>query len=71
MEKFVDFASGAKGRSLRMVVGSVLVCLAVANLHGVGAWVLSAVGVVLILSGILKLCVLNKLVGRPINACTN
>lgn len=69
MEKFVDFASGKKGRSLRMVVGALLVCWAVANTHGVAAWVLSIIGVVLIVSGVLKVCILNKLVGRPINAC--
>lgn len=71
MERFVDFASGKQGRSLRMVVGAVLVCLAVAGTHGTAAWVLGVLGTLLILSGVLKVCVFNKFVGRPFGACPN
>ncbi|QQS18645.1 DUF2892 domain-containing protein [Candidatus Saccharibacteria bacterium] len=71
MEKFVDFASGKQGRSLRIVVGAVLVCVAVAGNKGTTAWVIGILGVLLILSGVLKVCLLNKLVGRPFNACPN
>jgi hypothetical protein len=71
MEKFVDFASGKQGRSLRMVVGAVVVMLGVAGSHGTAAWVLGVVGTLLILSGVLKVCVLNKLVGRKFGACPN
>lgn len=71
MEKFVDFASSKRGRELRIVVGAILVCLAVAGTHSAWAWVIGVVGVVLILSGLLKICLFNKLVGRPLGACPN
>ncbi len=69
MEKFVDFASGEKGRSLRMVAGAILECLAVAGLEGTWAWIVGVMGVLLMLSGIMKVCALNLLVGRKITAC--
>jgi hypothetical protein len=71
MEKFVDFASGKTGRSLRIVVGAVLECFAVASMHGSVEWVFGIIGVLLMLSGVLKVCILNKLVGRKITACPN
>lgn len=71
MENFVDFASGKHGRSLRLVVGAIVECLAVAGLEGAWAWVLGVVGVLLMLSGVMKVCVLNLLVGRKISACPN
>jgi len=71
VEKFVDFASGKQGRSIRMIVGAVMVCVAVATLEGSAAWVVGVFGTILILSGALKLCALNLLVGRKITACPN
>lgn len=71
MEKFVDFASGKKGRELRIIAGAVLVCVAVAMTHTALAWVLGVLGVLLILSGVLKICAFNLLVGRRIGACPN
>mgnify|MGYP000885611558 CR=1 FL=1 len=69
MKNFVDFASGKNGRTVRIVVGAVLVLWAVMGLAQTTQWVVGVLGVVLILSGVLKLCVLNLLVGRPITAC--
>lgn len=71
MEKFVDFASGKTGRTIRLVVGAFVECLAVVVLKGNWARVLGVVGVLLMLSGVMKVCILNKLVGRKINACPN
>lgn len=71
MEKFVDFASGKQGRSLRMVVGAVLVCVAVAATSGTAAWTLGILGTLLVLSGVLKVCAFNLLVGRKITSCPN
>jgi hypothetical protein len=71
MEKFVDFASGEKGRSLRMVVGALLLCLAIAGHQGSGRWVLGILGGLLVLSGLLKVCAFNLLVGRKITSCPN
>jgi predicted phage tail protein len=71
MENFVDFASGKQGRSLRIVVGAVVVMLGAAGTHGTAAWILGVIGTLLILSGVLKLCILNKLVGRKFDACPN
>lgn len=71
MEKFVDFMSGKQGRSLRIVVGAVLVCVGVATTSGSAAWTLGVVGTLLMLSGVLKMCAFNLLVGRKITACPN
>lgn len=69
MEKFVDFMSGKRGQSLRIVVGAVLILIALTRGSSVALWVFGVLGILLILSGVFKVCVFNKLVGRPLNAC--
>ena len=69
VEKFVDFMSGKRGQSLRIVVGAVLVLIALTRGSTVALWVFGILGILLILSGVFKVCVFNLLVGRPINAC--
>ena len=71
MEKFVDFASGKKGRMNRIVVGAVLVMGAILYAKDATKWALIILGTLLMLSGVLKVCILNKLVGRKIGACPN
>jgi uncharacterized membrane protein HdeD (DUF308 family) len=71
MERFVDFASGKTGRTVRIVVGAVLVMAALLYMSDVTKWIVVAIGTLLMLSGVMKICVLNKLVGRKISACPN
>ncbi len=68
MEKFVDFMSGGIGRALRFVVGAAAIIAALGMSDGTWRWVLSILGMVLILSAVLNACGLNLLVGRPITA---
>lgn len=69
MKRFVDFASGKTGRTLRIVTGAVFVLWAIMSLGGAWQWVVGGIGVLLVLSGVMKLCIFNLLVGRPLNAC--
>lgn len=71
MKKFVDFMSGKAGQRLRIVIGAVLITLAIALLQPTAQYIVGVLGVLLILSGVLKVCALNLFVGRPINACPN
>lgn len=71
MEKFVDFASGKTGRTIRLVVGAVLVMAVLLYTSDVTKWILVTLGTVLMLSGVMKVCILNKLVGRKFTACPN
>jgi hypothetical protein len=71
VEKFVDFASGKKGRMIRIVVGAVLVMGAILYAKDATKWALIILGTLLMLSSVLKVCIINKLVGRKIGACPN
>lgn len=66
MEKFVDFMSGKYGRALRIVIGAVLVVVAVVLMSGIWMWVVAALGFLLVLSGVLKICLFNIFIGRKL-----
>ncbi len=66
---FVGFMSSTAGRALRVVVGIVLVVLA---LFGPNTWstalevILLLLGLLFIIVGVLNLCLLAPLFGKPI-----
>lgn len=68
MEKFVDFMSGKKGQLLRIVVGVLLVLSVLILTNTAAQWIVVVLGVAFVLSGVFKVCIFNKLVGRPFSA---
>jgi predicted phage tail protein len=61
----LDFLGSTNGRWVRGVVGVVLLVLAFL-MGGPWGWVLGALGVVFVTVGVLDVCLLAPLVGRPL-----
>lgn len=61
----LDFLGSTKGRWARGIVGVVLLVLAFL-MGGTGGWVLGALGVVFVAVGVLDVCLLAPLFGRPL-----
>lgn len=61
----LDFLGSTTGRWVRGVAGVVLLVLAFL-VGGTGGWILGAFGVVFIAVGVLDVCLLAPLFGRPL-----
>jgi hypothetical protein len=63
--KFLTFMCSPVGRGIRLLLGAILIALAV-NIGGTVAWALGGFALLPIATGILGLCPINPLVGRPL-----
>jgi hypothetical protein len=63
--RFLSFMSTPVGRLIRVVMGVALIAAALA-VGGTGGWALGIFAVLPIATGVLGLCPINPLVGRPI-----
>lgn len=61
----LDFLGSMTGRWVRGVAGVVLLVIAFL-VGGTGGWVLGALGVVFVAVGVLDVCLVAPLVGRPL-----
>ncbi len=63
---FIKFMASEAGRSLRVVVGALLVLVAMAAWHGVLEAVMVVLGAVFIAVGIFDVCLLAPFFGKPL-----
>jgi hypothetical protein len=63
--KFLSFMSTPIGRVLRVVMGAVIIAIGLA-IGGVAGTALAIFGVLPPLTGVLGICPINPLVGRPL-----
>lgn len=64
--KIVNAASSIYGRTVRVLLGAWLVYTAFGTLQDPWQWIVADLGMLLIISGLLGACLLNKLIGKPI-----
>ncbi len=64
--KIVDVAASIYGRMLRILLGAWLIYTAFGTLRDPWQWIVGDLGLLLIVSGLLGACLLNKLIGKPI-----
>jgi len=60
---FVAFMASGAGRSLRVIVGIVLIALGVFVVRGTWGWVLAVIGLVPLAAGLFDFCLLGPLFG--------
>lgn len=65
MNGILGFLASPAGRLTRSGLGVVLILVGVLAVTGVLAWIVAAVGVVLLAAGVFDFCVLSPLVGLP------
>lgn len=63
--KFLSFMSTPTGRVIRVIMGIAIIAIGFA-IGGTAGWIVSAFGLLPLLTGIFGLCPINPLVGRPI-----
>jgi len=63
MDSLVPFMQSATGRGLRIVLGLGLIVGGLAGIHGIGGWVLAAVGLIPLAAGGAGVCLFAPLVG--------
>ncbi|MFZ1802003.1 MAG: YgaP-like transmembrane domain [Candidatus Saccharimonas aalborgensis] len=64
--RIVNAATSIYGRIFRVLLGMWLIYVAFGTLQDPWQWMVGDLGLLLIISGLLGACVLNKLIGRPI-----
>lgn len=62
---FARFMASGAGRSLRVVAGLALIGLGLGAVGGVGGWILAAVGLAPLFSGVFNVCLLAPLLPVP------
>jgi hypothetical protein len=67
MNPFVKFMASTAGRITRIIAGIVLVALGLLVVHGVGGYILAAVGLVPLVAGLFDFCVFAPLFGAPMS----
>lgn len=63
--KFLSFMSTPTGRVIRGIMGIAVIAIGFA-IGGTAGWIVSAFGLLPLLTGVFGLCPINPLVGRPI-----
>jgi hypothetical protein len=63
--KFLSFMSTPTGRVIRGIMGIAIIAIGFA-IGGTAGWIVSAFGLLPLLTGVFGLCPINPLVGRPI-----
>jgi len=67
MKKFVSFMASAAGRALRVVAGAALIAWGLLGMGGSNGYIVAAIGVLPILTGLLNICVIAPFIGGPLN----
>lgn len=65
--QFINYIASQAGRSARIVIGALLIVVSMAAWHGVLEAVMVGLGTVLIAVGILDICLLAPLFGKPLS----
>ena len=71
MKGFVRFMASASGRGLRIVAGLAIIAWGFFGLGGNEAYVISAIGAIPLLAGILDICIFGPLFGCPLEGSKN
>lgn len=66
MKGFVQFMASVSGRVVRIVAGLALIAWGFLGLGGTEAYVISAIGAIPLLAGILDICIFGPLFGCPL-----
>ena len=64
---FVNFMASTAGRLVRIVAGLVLIVVGLFEVGGTGGIILSVIGVVPLLAGVLDFCIFAPLFGAPLS----
>jgi Protein of unknown function (DUF2892) len=67
MNAFVTFMASGIGRMVRIAAGIALITWALLGLNGVTAVVVGVIGAVPLLAGLVDVCLLAPLFGRPLS----
>lgn len=69
MNPFVRFMSSSAGRVLRILAGIALIAWGVLGMGGNEGYLVAAIGVVPLLTGLLDICLFAPLFGCPLSGC--
>ena len=67
MKFFVNFMGSSAGRIIRVVGGAGLIAWGLLGLSGVNGYIVAAVGVVPMLTGLFNICLVGPLFGAPLS----
>lgn len=67
MNAFVCFMGSAAGRLIRIVAGFGLIIWGLVGVGGNNGMILAAVGLLPVLTGVLNICVVAPLLGKPLS----